>query len=176
MTLSLVRTIAPPFRLWDSEAVFPGSPSSFSMRFDFVRPRFLMRAGSALLLWLLFASVGYAAPGPARHTVGRACSPHATKIRKLLRHPKSFGGPVALPSKRALAGLSDAAARLQHGTHANLSEDEAIQSDAAAARIDADDRPVPALRALGLLHRPVVLLPPLPTSSPRSPRGPPISL
>src|SRR5262245_12005849 len=147
------------------------------MRVDFVRPRFLMKAGSTLVLWLLFASVGYAAPGPSHSVAGRACSPHATKLRKLLRHPKSFGGPVAQPSKRALAGLSDVTARLRRGTRANLSEDdEAIQSDAAAARVDADDRVVPALRPLGLLHGPIVLLPPLPTSSPQSPRGPPISL
>jgi hypothetical protein len=148
------------------------------MFFEFVRSRFLMKAGSTLVLWLLCTAVGYAAPGPERGVAaGRACSPHAAKVRKLLRHPKSFGGPVAKPSKRALAGLSDATARLHRGARANLSEDdEAIQSDAAAARIDGDDRVVPALRPLGLLHGPVVLLPPLPTSSPQSPRGPPISL
>jgi hypothetical protein len=146
------------------------------MRVELVRSRFLMKAGSTLLLWLLFASVGYAAPSPGHGAAGRACSPHATKLRKLLRHPKSFGGPIAQPSKRALAGLSDATARLQRGSRANLCEDdEAIQSDAAAARIDADDRDVPALRPLGVLQGSAVLLPPLPTSSPQSPRGPPIS-
>src|SRR5262245_62324037 len=128
------------------------------MRVDFVRPRFLMKAGSTLVLWLLFASVGYAAPGPSHSVAGRACSPHATKLRKLLRHPKSFGGPTAQPSKRALAGLSDATARLHHGSRANPCEDdEAIQSDAAAARIDADDGDVPALRPLGVLQGPAVL-------------------
>src|SRR5262245_37395800 len=148
------------------------------MRFEFVRLRFLMKAGSALVLWLLLASVGYAAPGPERGVAaGRACSPHATKVRKLMRHPKSFGGPVVQPSKRALAGLSDVTARLRRGTRANLSgEEEAIQSDAAAARTEADDRAVPALRPLGILHGQAVLLPPLPTSSPQSPRGPPTSL
>jgi len=134
-----------------------------------------MKAGSILLLWLLFASVGYAAPNPGHHVTGRACSPNATKVRKLMRHPKSFGGPVALPSKRALAGLSDVTARLQRGSRANLSDDdEAIQSDAAAARIDADDRPAPVLRPLGMLHGPIVRLRPLHASSPQSPRGPPI--
>jgi hypothetical protein len=147
------------------------------MHLEFVRLRFLMKAGSTLVLLLLCASVGNAAPNPGHSVAGRACSPQATKVRKLLRHPKSFGGPVAQPSTRALAGLSDVTARLRRGTHANLSEDdEAIQSDAAAARIEADDRDVPALRPLGLLHGPIVLLPPLPTSSPQSPRGPPISL
>jgi len=147
------------------------------MRLEFVRPRFLMKACSALLLWLLCASAGYAAPGPGHTVAGRACSPHATKVRKLMRHPKSFGGPVVQPSKRALAGLSDVTARLRRGTRANLSgEEEAIQSDAAAARTEADDRAVPALRPLGILHGQAVLLPPLPTSSPQSPRGPPTSL
>jgi hypothetical protein len=146
------------------------------MRVELGRFRFLMKAGSTLLLWLLFASVGYAAPSPGHSVAGRTCSPHATKLRKLLRHPKSFGGPIAQPSKRTLAGLSDATARLQHGSRANFcDDDEAIQSDPAAARIDADDRDVPALRPLGVLQGPAVPLPPLPTSSPQSPRGPPIS-
>lgn len=143
------------------------------MRLDLVSSRFLIKAGSVFALWLLSASVAYASPGPRRAIVGRACSPH-TPARHLVRHPKSFGGPVAPLSKRAMAGLSDATARLQRGTRANLDDDdEAIQSDASAARIDADDRPVPALRPLGLLHGSVIPLPRLHTFSPRSPRGPP---
>jgi len=134
-----------------------------------------MKAGSAVLLWLLSVSIGHTAPNPGRYVAGRACSPNAAKVRKLMRHPKSFGGPVALPSKRALAGLSDATARLQRGSRADLSDDdEAIQSDAAAARIDADERPAPVLRPLGVLQGPTPQLRPLHTSSPQSPRGPPI--
>ena len=177
MTLPVARIIASLFGLWDSVAVFSGSPSSFSMRLDFVRPRFLLKAGSTVLLCLLFASVSYAAPNPGRSVVGRACSANATKVRKLMRHPKSFGGPVALPSTRALAGLSDATARLHRGSRANLSDDdEAIQSDAAAAHIDIDDGSVPALRPLGILSGPVLRLRPTHTISPRSPRGPPTSI
>lgn len=172
--LSLVRCVAPLFGLWDSDAVSAHRPSFYLMRLDLVSSRFLMKAGSVVALWLLSASVGYAAPGPRRAVVGRACSPHTAPVRKLVRHPKSFGGPVAPPSKRAMAGLSDATARLQRGTRANLDDDdEAIQSDASAARIDADDRPVPALRPLGLLHGSVIPLPRPHTFSPRSPRGPP---
>ena len=95
-------------------------------------------------------------------------------MRKLIRQSKAAGGPVALPSKRAMAGLSDVTARFKRGTRASFSEDdEAIQSDTSAAHIDADDRAVPALRALGVLRGLSVALPRLHTLSPRSPRGPP---
>jgi len=145
------------------------------MRLDLLSFRFLMKAGSVVALWLLSVSTGYAAPGSARNIVGRACSPKAAPVRKLIRHSKAAGGPVALPSKRAMAGLSDIAAHLRRGTGAAFSDDdEAIQSDASAARIDADDRAVPALRSLGVLHKSIVPLPRLHTFSPRSPRGPPI--
>ena len=145
------------------------------MRLDLLSSQFLLKVGSGVVLWLLSASVADAAPGPRRALVGRACSPHAAPVRKLVRQTKSFGGPVALPSKRAMAGLSDATARLRRSTRANLTDDdEAIQSGASAARIDADDRPVPALRPLGVLHGSIVPLPLLHAFSPRSPRGPPI--
>jgi hypothetical protein len=145
------------------------------MRLTLVNFRVLMKGGSVVALWLLSACVSDAAPGPGRNIVGRACSPKAAPVRKLIRHSKSAGGPVALPSKRAMAGLSDIAAHLRRGTRAAFSEDEeAIQSDTSAARIDADDRAVPALRSLGVLHRSIVPLPRLHTFSPRSPRGPPI--
>ena len=138
--------------------------------------RFLMKAGCGVAaLWLLSASTAYSAPGPARNIVGRACSPKAAPVRKLIRHSKAAGGPVALPSKRAMAGLSDVTALFKRGTRGSFSEDdEAIQSSTSAARIDADDRAVPALRALGVLRGLIVPLPRLHTLSPRSPRGPPI--
>jgi len=145
------------------------------MRLDFLSFRFLMKAGSVAALWLLSVSAGYATPGPARNIVGRACSPKAAPVRKLMRQSKSAGGPVALPSKRAMAGLSDVTAHLKRGTRATFSsdDDEAIQSDASAARIDADDRAVPALRPLGVLPGSIVPLPRIHTFSPRAPRGPP---
>jgi len=123
------------------------------MGLGFVTPRFLMKAGSVAALWLLSVSVSTAAPGPRRNIVGRACWPRSVPVQKLARQSKSFGGPVALPSKRALAGLSDVTARLKRGTRANVADDdEAIQSDASAARIESDDRALPALQALGILH------------------------
>ena len=137
--------------------------------------RFLLKAGCGVAaLWLVSASTADAAPGPARNIVGRACSPKAAPVRKLIRQSKAAGGPVALPSKRAMAGLSDVTALFRRATHASFSEDdEAIQSDTAAAQID-DDRAVPALRALGVLRGLFVALPRVHTFSPRSPRGPPI--
>jgi len=145
------------------------------MGLGFVTPRFLMKAGSVAALWLLSVSVSTAAPGPRRNIVGRACWPRSVPVQKLARQSKSFGGPVALPSKRALAGLSDVTARLKRGTRANVADDdEAIQSDASAARIESDDRALPVLQALGILRGSFDRLPPPHIFSPRSPRGPPI--
>jgi len=137
-------------------------------------PRWLMKASSVLVVWLLFASVGYAAPAPERAVPGRVCAPDAVRLQKLLRHPKSFGGPVANPSKRTLLGLKDVTALLKRGSRTNHlgDDDEAIQNDAPAAHID-DDQAAPALRPLGLFHGSPVSFLCTGTFSPRSPRGPP---
>jgi hypothetical protein len=133
-----------------------------------------MKACSVAVLWLLFASNGYAASAPRRAVAGRACDAKATTLRKLSRPPKSVGGPVRAPSTRALAGLADPRLVLKRGTHPDLDDDgQAIQNDAPAARIDIDDRSAPTLTELGILpsplHRPVHTR----TFTPRSPRGPP---
>ena len=142
---------------------------------DVVIPRFLTKAGSAVAFCLLCASVAYAAPGPRRNVVGRACSPSSAPVQKLARQARSSGGPVALPSKRALSGLSDVTARLKRATRANVPDDDlAIQSDTSAARIESDDRQTPVLRPLGVLHGSFDRLPRSTLFSPRSPRGPPI--
>jgi len=145
------------------------------MRLDVVSLRFLMKAGSGMALCLLCASVSYAAPGPRRNVVGRACGANSAPVHKLARYPKSFGGPVAPPSKRALSGLSDITARLKRATRANVSDDDlAIQSDTSAARIENDDRHTPVLRPLCVLAGCFDRLPRPDLFSPRSPRGPPI--
>jgi hypothetical protein len=145
------------------------------MRFGVVTPRLLMKAGCVAALWLLSVSASSAAPGPRRNIVGRACSAQSVPVHNLARQPKSFGGPVARPSQRALVGLSDVTARLKRATRAGVGDDdEAIQSDASAARIESDDRTAPALRELGILHGSFDRLPPPHIFSPRSPRGPPI--
>jgi hypothetical protein len=134
-----------------------------------------MKATSVAVLWLLCASIGYAAPAPPRAAAGRVCDTKATTLRKLSRPPKSVGGPVKAPSTRALAGLADPRLVLKRGSHLDLEDDgQAIQNDAPAARIDSDDeRSAPTLRELGILpsplHRPVHTR----AFTPRSPRGPP---
>ena len=145
------------------------------MRFFWPSFRLLIKSGSTIVLLLLTASLAQAAPGPGRRA-GRLCDPQSTAtIRKLARHPKSFGGPVkrfARPSGSAL--LSDLTARLQRGKRAPAADDdEAIQNDAPAARIDVDDGQPPALRQLGLLIGLVDRHPRTRAYSPRSPRGPP---
>jgi hypothetical protein len=142
-----------------------------------VSSRLLIKVSTVAALWLLCASVGYAAPAPRTGTAGRVCDPHATALRsKPGRIPKSFGGPLATPSKHVLAGLTDGTARIRRGSQTDLNDDdEAIQNDAPAARIDEDDRPVPVLRPLGVLHGPFAPLLNSRAFSPRSPRGPPES-
>ena len=135
-----------------------------------------MRISSLAVLWLLFVSSGYAAPTPRHRAVGRMCEPTSPKSpRKLARRVKSFGGPVARPSTRAAAGLSDLTTFVKRATsaHRGAGDDEAIQNDAPAARIDGDETAAPELRPLGVLHGAIARFPLTRTSSPRSPRGPP---
>ena len=136
--------------------------------------RISIAAGSVALLGLLSAaSAAEAAPGYRR--ASEICDAHTTAVRKLPRHPKSFGGPVA-HTPRGLIRLADLTHRLQRGTRANLNDDDAaIQNDAPAARIAADERPTLGLRPLGVLLRPLDLHALTRAFSPRSPRGPPFS-
>jgi hypothetical protein len=138
-----------------------------------VRPRLLTTTGSAVVFWLLLASTSYAAPAPKKSGPGGVCGPYSASFKKHPRHPKSFGGPLATPSKNALAGLTDWAARVKR-VRTDLNEDDAaIQNDAPAAHLDDDDRDDPVLRPLGLCHRAQTRLPHTRPFSPRSPRGPP---
>lgn len=134
-----------------------------------------MKAGSIALLWLLSASAAQAAPAPGRTSAGPACDPQTTTLRRLARHPKSFGGPVALPAARSLYGLTDITARMRRGTRVALGDRLAAIPSAPAARIDADERPAPSLRPIGALVGSVDGRPHTHESSPRSPRGPPVS-
>jgi hypothetical protein len=134
----------------------------------------LMRAGSIVLLSLLWAGSVEAASAPRQGASG-VCDPGAPAPRRLSRHPKSYGGPVRQHSQRVLVILTEPVARLLRATHAGSgNEYEAIQNDAPAARMDAGDRPDPSLRPLGLLTGAVHRLPRTRTFSPKSPRGPPV--
>jgi hypothetical protein len=133
-----------------------------------------MKSGSLALLWLLVPSVVSAHPVPRRGS-GRVCDPYAVRHRKLPSVPKSYGGPVAQPSTRAQAGLSDVVVRLQRGMPTSVNDDDAaIQNDAPAAWIDAAERLTPALGRIGVLVCSCLHHPSTHAFSPRSPRGPPV--
>jgi hypothetical protein len=138
----------------------------------------LMRAGCAVLFWLVSASLAQAASSTqGQRATGALCDAHSTTLRKLIRHSKSFGGPLARRPQRALFGLSDVTARLQHGARASVNDgdDAAIQNDAPAANIDADGGTVPTLQSLGQLVGSLDRRPRTRAFSPKSPRGPPVA-
>jgi hypothetical protein len=132
------------------------------------------RAVLGVSICLLWSSVAGAAPAPRASKP--VCDPQVVAAKKLLRHQRSYGGPLKLPSQRALLGLHDLTSHISRWTHGNLGdENQAIQNDAPAARIDADLRPAPSLRVLGLLAGSIDPHPRTPACSPKSPRGPPVS-
>jgi hypothetical protein len=135
--------------------------------------RTLTVASSVVLFWLLSVCVVDAAA--TRHRkAGPICDPQTTTVQKLPRHPKSFGGPLRTLSYRVLAGLIHTASQMRRATHADLDGDEAaIQNDAPAAHVDAEDCATPELRPLGVLIGSLDLRLYTRTFSPRSPRGPP---
>jgi hypothetical protein len=136
--------------------------------------RTLTTVSGVVLLWLLSVSFADAAQTNGHGTVGKACDAQSTTLKKLARHSRKLGGPRRLQPPRALLELTETKARLHRGTRADVDGDEAaIQNDAPAARTHAEDRPVPALRPLGLLTRSLDLRPLSRAFSPRSPRGPP---
>ncbi|HMD36142.1 MAG TPA: hypothetical protein VKH42_14290 [Vicinamibacterales bacterium] len=123
---------------------------------------------------LLWASSAIAATAPRGSKT--VCDPQSTAARRLVRHPRSFGGPIKLPPERTLLGLDELTPRVAHGAHANLGdENQAIQNDAPAARMEADDQPVPALHIVGLLVGSVDPHTRTLACSPKSPRGPPVA-
>jgi hypothetical protein len=138
--------------------------------------RLLKQASCIALLWLMSATFAQAATGPGRPNAGPLCDTTTTTLKKLLRHTKSFGGPLARHRMRALYGLTDLTAKLRRGTHTTLGDETAaIQNDAPAAHTGADDHLLPTLRPLGTLIGSVERRPCTGTFSPRAPRGPPLA-
>jgi hypothetical protein len=135
--------------------------------------RTLTTVSSVVLLWLM--SVSFADAAQTRHkTEGQPCDAQSTTLKKLARHSKKLGGPRRLQPAGTLLALTGTTARLQRGTRADVDgDDAAIQNDAPAARTDADERPLPTLRPLGLLIGSFDIPPLSRAFSPRSPRGPP---
>jgi hypothetical protein len=135
-----------------------------------------MRASCVVLFWLLSVSFAHAASTQGHRATSARCDEHSTTLRKLIRHAKSFGGPLARRPQRALFGLTDVTARLQRGAGGNLDNgDAAIQNDAPAANIEPDGRATPTLQPLGLFVGPLDWRPHTRAFSPKSPRGPPLT-
>lgn len=135
----------------------------------------LARACCLAVLCLLCASVATAAP-VHRRVRGRVCDPHAATLKKLEARQASKGGPVAPPSTRALAGLTDPALSFQRANHTTFDDDQAlIQNDTPAADVYVSLMLAPALEPIGFLARRIDRLPKLDACSLRSPRGPPPS-
>jgi len=134
-----------------------------------------MTAARVALVGLACAAASaQAAPRSGVGPTDEPCDPHTTTLRKFMRTPKSFGGPVAKRLRRVRIVVPDATARLLRGARPNLGESAAvIQNDSAAADLDVDDCPVPSLRPLGVLARPHECRPRSHAFSPRDPRGPP---
>jgi hypothetical protein len=127
-------------------------------------------------VWLLAASPVDAAPGPGRARETTPCDAQTTAaLKKLLRHPKSYGGPLATRPRTSRLGLRfDLEPHIKRAKRTSTGNDAAaIQNDAPAARVDADYGPLAALRSLGFLIGPVDSHPRTRSFSPRSPRGPP---
>jgi hypothetical protein len=134
--------------------------------------RALTTCCSVALLWSASVSPAAAAPPIAQPS---ACEAHPAAIRKLGRHPRSFGGPLKRPAPLQF-GLTDPTARVRGATRTNFDSDEAaIQSDAPAAHFDEDGRPVPSLLFAGVLPHAADIRPRSPTFTPRAPRGPPFA-
>jgi len=134
----------------------------------------LTRVCSLAAVCLLCANTVSAAP--ARHhrrATAPVCDPQTTTLKRFASH-QTRGGPVAPPSTRALAGLVDPAAHVQHAKAAPVDDDvAAIQNDAPADDHDTGHAAAPVLHALGLLARRTDALPKLDAFSRWSPRGPP---
>lgn len=139
----------------------------------------LTKAFSVVLLWLLCASAAEGAHAPRHLPVRKLCDGHSTTLLKLLRYPKSLSGP-SVKSHRARAWLvfDLAAAHLQRSRGPNPvgDDDEAIQNDTAATGSYRDESCAPGLRPLGIVNAALAGRPLTRAFSPRSPRGPPVSV
>ena len=132
-----------------------------------------------VVLWLTAVARADAAPGPQRVREGSLCDAQQTSaLKKLLRRPKSYGGPLATHQRASRLGLAfDLTAHVRRAKRTSTGQEAAaIQNDAPAARVDSNDGPLSVLRPIGFLIGPVDSHPRTRAFSPRSPRGPPASV
>ena len=134
--------------------------------------RFLTTVASVLLLWLIAAAESVAAAPLA--AASKPCGPQTLSIGKLIRQARSVGGPVARRVRKTLAGRTARTTHVERGVRAPATEEgPAIQNDAPAAHLSVC--PVLALQPLGLFTDRIERLPRTISTSPQSPRGPPVS-
>lgn len=170
-----VVSLASPAWLWHCDTALSRNCPILMPPFTLI-PRTLVKTSRLLASWLLVcacASLADAAPGPSRHPRPALCSSKLT-LRTLLRKPGPADGAVARRTFRIHSGLpytTTLSKRPLQGRSDNY--DEAIQDDAPAARIHADEDVRPVLQPLGVLASSVDRLPSSSVFSPRSPRGPP---
>jgi hypothetical protein len=138
--------------------------------------RTLTKTSAVGMVWLLTASTADAAPGPWHVSPGAICEARPTvALKKLLRRAKSYGGPLASRPRLSRLGLRlDPTPQFHRAKRTNDADDDAaIQNDAPAARVAAQDGTLSALRPIGFLVGHVDSHPRTRAFSPRSPRGPP---
>jgi hypothetical protein len=122
-----------------------------------------------IALWLFSAPCALAAP-----PVGCAVE-SGGGLERLLGTSQAKAHPAAQSLARR-AGLVDIGAAFQSSTDDSDGDDDlVVQDESPAARIDAGDTAVPALRPLGTLASSGTALPTQRILSRRSPRGPPAS-
>lgn len=130
------------------------------------------RLAASGLLFFTFVTAAEAQPSRA-DAKAPVCDVHTTTLGSLRQQAAKFG-PVAKGPKKRRGVLISTTPRIRRGSYsAGADDDQAIQNDSPAARIDVDERPEPALRPLGLLSSPLDRLPFDRLFCPRSPRGPP---
>src|SRR5258708_16712110 len=89
--------------------------------------RALVQAGSLVsvcLLSALWPSTAGAAPAP--RTGKSVCDPQTVPVRRLLRHPRSFGGPLKPPT---LPGLNKLTSHIPRTPASLRLDNQAIQND-----------------------------------------------
>jgi len=136
-----------------------------------------LKAIGVIVVWTMAATAS-AAQAPDYSHGSLPCDGQQATLKKVPRHSKSYGGPLASRVRNPRSGPRfDLSAHVRRAKRTNLGyEGAAIQNDAPAAGVDVADEALAALRALGFLIRPVDSHPRTRAFSPRSPRGPPATI
>lgn len=139
--------------------------------------RTLTKTLGVSLLWLLTAASADAAPGPRYSSAAAPCSARPTALKKLICRARSSGGPLAKRPRLSRFGIHvNPTPHFERSRRtAGANSDAAIQDDA-PARVVAHDCTLSSLRPIGFLVGDVDSHSRSVSFSPRSPRGPPLSV